>query len=217
MLVRRVGQTSTLNRRRKQLSRWFLRVRSIPASMRESEVRFWLHCRLRCSQRDHRGSRCGLGAELRPCRHQSAALLEQVATQISLLGLVVEDMGERRLDELAREIGALACPGLKSGPESVDGAVAPLDLLGQCAFAEAAAWLVAENELAAGGLHSVQDGHGCTRKGDPMLTPSLHPLRWHDPHARPAIDLRPADAGDFAAPGRTKDQKFECRCSNSAA
>ena len=56
---------------------------------------------------------------LRPLLHQPAPALEQVRTPIGCLNLVLHDMRQRSLDDLARMVRLLGHPVSKARPEAV--------------------------------------------------------------------------------------------------
>src|SRR6516164_11185845 len=81
-----------------------------------------------------------LSVEVGPRIHEPSALLEHVAALVGGFGLVVEDMGECCLDELAREVGALGRPGLERRTEAARRQIAAahaLEDLEQCHVGEA--------------------------------------------------------------------------------
>src|SRR5258708_11189605 len=97
------------------------------------------HSPLCLPQAHHCAGRRTLGAEVSPRIHESSALLEHVAALVGGFGLVVEDMGERRLDQLAWEVGALGRPGLERRAEAVRRQIVPphaLEYLEQCHIGE---------------------------------------------------------------------------------
>jgi hypothetical protein len=79
-----------------------------------------------CSRdRDHVVLHRHLRDEFRPSGHEPAPFVEKIATLVGGLDLVALDMRERRLDDLARKIGALGGLGLERRAEAMHGRVPP--------------------------------------------------------------------------------------------
>lgn len=99
-------------------------------------------------------SRCsGLGAVRGPYIHQPASLVEQVAASICGLGLVVDDMRERRFCNLAWKIRALRRPVSEGAAEAMRCELGPVETLKRLEHRHVGQWSasadVGENVLAA--------------------------------------------------------------------
>ncbi len=143
-----------------------------------------------------------------PVVHQSPPPLEQVRAGIGRLDLVMHDMGQRRLDDLARVVGLLGRPVPEAGPEAMGHGGDPVLLedgverrVGQRLAARAG-----EHERAVAAAERPRRAEDLQRppaERDPVLALRLHARGRDGPHAVGRVHLGPQRPAHLTrAPGR---------------
>jgi hypothetical protein len=135
------------------------------------------------------------------------ALLEQVTPSIGRFSLVIDDVGQRRLTNLVRKLGAFRRPAPEGRPEAVDRDVRQLHPAKQHGHHHAGDGLVrlhaGENEITEPNLAKLaKDDDGVSAEGNTMFSSGLHPPSGDGPDGLIEVELTPFRLQHLACAGR---------------